>query len=282
MSVLISDAFALAPGGIPLNTPILGWSSILPARATIAASSEAAGFPAANLTNSSTAQRWAAGAPGSPPADVFLTITVDPEFSDPIDYLAIAVHNLGTGQNTVSVESSDLGSPVVWDELVEEAIPADDEPIVFRWAPQSLAALRLRIQPSPLEEPTTPFVAVLFAGKLLVLPRGTHTDHVPINRATTARVLSGKSETGNFLGRWVLSEERATNFALQHLEPAFYDELMAPFIDAARETPFFFAWQPQKRPREVGYCWMTNDPQPTDQFGVRRKAISLQLGGIAV
>jgi len=282
VSVLISDAFALAPGGIPLNTPVFGWSSIVPARAVIAASSAADGFPAANLANPSTAQRWVAGAAGSPPADAFLTITVDPEFSDPIDYLAIAVHNLGTGQNTVSVESSDLGSPVVWDELVEEAIPADDEPIVFRFAPQSLAALRLRIQPSPLDEPTTPFVAVLYAGKLLVLPRGTHTDHIPINRATTARVLSGRSETGNFLGRFVLAEERGTTFALQHLEPAFYDQVMAPFIDAARETPFFFAWQPQKRPRDVGYCWMTNDPQPTDQFGIARKAISLQMGGVAV
>jgi hypothetical protein len=479
--IVISNALALAPGGNLLGTPIFGWRTIaIPS--SISATTVAEGFPASNLANPSTALRWKAAEPGSPPADEFLTVAISQ--IDPIDYLAIAVHNLGSGQNPLSVEGNpgvdaftksllplftdlidltgkvwtpagnaavsggalvldgagdyattpdhadlNLGSsdwaiecqakceapggttrriagqsdnagtatsisfgierdttnvirafvcqgsnfftcvgttqftsllntdwfhvrfvragnllklfvrgiqegssaaftgavnnsanalsvgrlgevagsewqgrirnfrisvgtprsagnfappppdvPLPWLELVQETLHANDDPIIFRFEPQSLTGIRLRIQPGIL----TPSIAVLYVGKLLVAERGTHVDHVPINLVRTTRVMSGKSETGNFVGRVVLSEARGTTFVLHRLAEAWTREQLEPFLKAAREIPFFFAWRPQAHSKDVGYCWLTEDPQPSRHFDTGTYAITLQMSGVAV
>jgi hypothetical protein len=276
--IVLSEALALSPGAVPLNTPIFGWESIATA-GTITATSEDASFPASNLSNPSTALRWKAAEEGSPlgppAADQYLTVAIDQV--DPVDYLAVAVHNLGTSQNVLSVEGSDGGSPE-WFELVEESIQATDDPIIFRFTPQSLSGIRLRIQPGSLP----PMVAVLYVGKLLVMERGTHTDHSPINLARTTRVMNGKSETGNFLGRVVLSESRATQFTANRIREVFYRNTLDEFIRSARETPFFFAWKPQELPADVGYCWMTNDPKPARHFDTKTYSMTLDMGGVAI
>jgi hypothetical protein len=280
--IVISQALSLSPTSESLATPIFGWDNIVTA-STIAATSEDADHPATNLANPSTALRWVAeeeGSPlGPPAADQYLTVTISQV--DDVDYLAVAVHNFGTGQNTVSVEGSTGGSPE-WFELVEESIPANDDPIIFRFTPQSLTGIRLRIQTSAATTPTTPYAAVLYVGKLLVCERGTSVDHIPINLGRTSNVMTGKSATGNYLGRIVLSEARATTFALKMLRASWYRANMDAFVTASKEDPFFFAWKPQELPGDVGFCAMTNDPQPTRHFDTGTFAISFQMGGVAV
>jgi hypothetical protein len=279
--IVISSALSLAPADESLATPIIGYNNIASA-GTVTATSEADGYPASNLGNPSTALRWLAADEGSPPAppaaDQYLTVTIDQV--DPVDYVGIAVHNLGTGQHVVSVEGSIGGSPE-WFELVEESIQANDDPIVFRFTPQSLTGIRLRIQPSQATVPTVPYVAVMYVGKLLVLERGTHADHVPINLGRTTRVMNGKSETGNFLGRVVLSESRSTSFAVKHLTQTWYRQKFDPFVVAAQEIPFFFAWRPQAHPGDVGFVTLTNDVQPSRSFDTGRFSVTLNLNGVS-
>ncbi len=282
--IVVSQNLVLSPGGIPLNTPIIGYRSIVTAGAVLATSQDA-GFPASNLANPSTALRWKAAEEGSPPgppsADQYLTLAIDQV--DEIDYLAVAVHNLGSGLNTVSVEGTDgTTSPETWTELVEESIQANDDPIVFRFTPQSLTGIRLRIQPSQADVPTVPFVAVMYVGKLLVLERGTHTDHMPINLGRTTRTMDGKSETGNFLGRVVLSEARATTFALQRLRQVWYRAQFDPFVVAAQKSPFFFAWKPSEHPGDAGFCTLSSDPQPSRDFSTGTFGVTLQLNGVSI
>jgi hypothetical protein len=280
--IVISQSLVLNPGAVPLNTPIFGWEN-LAAEGTIEATSEDTDFPAFNLTNPSTALRWkadAAASPGFDSTDQYLTVTF-PTAID-LDYLAIAVHNLGTWQNTVSVEGFDDASSPSWTELVEERILANDDPVLFRFTPQPLAGVRLRIEPSPLDDPDVPFLAVMHVGKLLVMPRGTHQDHTPINLNIASNVMTGKSENGNFLGRVVLSEQRSTSIAFQRLNANWYRTYMQPFIAAAKADPFFFAWKPQEFPNDVGYCWLTNDPQPTRHFDTGTMALTLNMGGVAI
>jgi hypothetical protein len=276
MPIILSRALVLTPQTILLNTPVFGW---LNAAASITATTEADGFPASNLRNPSTALKWVADAPGSPPADEYLTVTLDGVAE--VDYLAVAVHDFGTGQNTLSVEALDTStSPDTWDEIVEEHILANDDPVLFRFMPAVYSQLRLRIQPSPLG--TTPLAAVLYAGKLLVVPRGTHQDHAPINLNIQSTVMTGKSETGNFLGRVVLSEGRSTSIAFQRLNATWYRTYMQPFVAAAKADPFFFAWKPQESTRDVGYCWLTNDPQPSLHFDTGTLGLTLNMGGVAI
>jgi hypothetical protein len=188
---------------------------------------------------------------------------------------------MGSGQHVLSVEGSVGGSPE-WFELVEESLQATDDAIIFRFSPQSLTSIRLRIQPSQATEPTVPYVAVMYVGKLLVLPRGTHSDHIPITLGRTTRVMNGRSETGNFLGRVILSEARSTTFAVKHLEQNWYRQHFDPFVVAAQESAFFFAWRPTAHPNDVGYCVLTNDVQPSRSFDTGRFSVTLNLNGAAV
>jgi len=259
----------------PLNTPVFGWKS-LATPGNISATSENPAYPAANMANPSTALFWRAaeeGSPGGAPAsDQFITVS---DLEGLIDYLAVAAHNLGSSQNAISVEISDGGSPETWSEVAPPVIPQNDDPLLFRFAPQMASAVRLRIQPGLL----IPQIAVVYVGKLLVCERGTSADYTPINLARTTRVLTGKSETGQFLGRYVLSESREAPFSLQWLRPEWYRREFDPFLRWAQEMPFFIAHQPQDEPGDVGFCWLTNDPHPTFDFNTGRVSIDLQLNG---
>jgi hypothetical protein len=277
MAIVISSNLVLNPADESLATPIILYDNIATAGA-ITATTQDDDYPAGNIGNPSTALRWKAS-PGSPPGDEYLTVTIDQV--DPIDALAVATHNFGSGQNTVSVEGSTGGSPE-WFELVEESIQANDDPILWRFSPQSLTGIRLRIQPSQATEPTVPYVAVMYVGKLLVLERGTHADHVPINLGRKTRVMNGMSEAGNFLGRVVLSQSRSTSFALKHLRQTWYRQHFDPFVVAAQEQPWFFAWRPTAHPNDVGYVVLTNDVQPSRSFDTGTMSITLQMNGVAV
>jgi hypothetical protein len=121
----------------------------------------------------------------------------------------------------------------------------------------------------------------VYAGKLLILQRRIYVGHSPITYAKKTRVATGRSENGQLLGRIVLSESSQTVVELPHLTPDWFRTYMTPFLDFAKEFPFFFAWRPSTYPNEVGYAWMLNDPAMTNQLGNGFVKTSLELGGIA-
>jgi len=271
--IVVSPSVVLASGGgVNANNPVVGWRNLV-STGNIAASGAADGYPALNLANPSTAQAqsWR----GSNTAGQYLTVTVGTD--EFIDYLAVARHNFGSGAIVVSVEGMAVedGS---WVELAAEMLPADDSPLLFRFVPQALFQIRLRLQPSAV----IPRAAVLYVGKLLVLQRRIYVGHTPIPYGRESRVTTGVSESGNFLGRIVLGESLETSVDLQNMTPAWYRAEMDPFIAASKEAPFFFAWRPDSYPRETGYAWMTNNPKPSNQRSNGMMQISLSMGGIAL
>ncbi|WP_088346315.1 MULTISPECIES: hypothetical protein [Rhodomicrobium] len=276
MSVVISGSLSLGDiisggGIINANNPVIGWQQRATA-ANISATTAAAGFPASNLANPSTNLRWL-GVAG--PGDQFITVEVNSV--EDIDYVGIARHNFAAAQIPVSIEGlTEAGSPEGWQELVGEVILPNDGPALFRFTPQGLTAIRIRLRPGT----AAPTAAVVYVGKLLVLQRRIFVGHTPINYGRTAKVVNGRSESGNFLGRIVLNESTQTSVDLQNLTPAWYRAYMEPFIQASKEAPFFFAWRPGDYPLEVGYAWMANDPQPSNQAANGMMQVKLDIGGI--
>jgi hypothetical protein len=278
MSIVISPGFVLSDslsGGGIINgdNPIIGWHNrAVPAN--IAADTEADGFPASNMGNPSTNLRWV-GADVSPQLDEHVTIQVNSV--DDLDYIAIARHNLGSGQIPVSVEYLDPdASPENWEELIAPVLLADDGPTLFRFPPQALVSIRLRLQPGA-ELPT---IATIYTGKLLVLQRRIYVGHTPMPFGRTTKITNARSESGNFLGRIVLNQMTGTSVSLKNLTPSWYRTFMEPFLRQAQERPFFFAWRPQSYPHEVGYAWLTNDPQPTNQLANGMMSVDLQMNGV--
>jgi len=147
---------------------------------------------------------------------------------------------------------------------------------LFRWEPISLTALRLKMQPGL----APPEAAVLYAGRLLILQRRVYVGHTPINYGRKTSVTNGMSESGNFLGRIVVGQSLETVLSLTNLTPSWYRSNMEPFVTAAREAPFFFAWRPGSYPREVGYAWLNNDPQPVNQRPNGMMGVELKMSGV--
>lgn len=254
------------------NSPLIGYQNLLTIN-NVVVSSENPDFPVVNLANVITAPiaRWEANDDGPQ------TITVTVNSIEDIDYVAIARHNLGSTQRPIIIEGASTG-----EILVQETLLPDDAPAIFRFTPQSISTLNFSIGESNLGSGSDPAsIAIMYIGKLLPLQRRIYVGHTPIKYGRSQNIINGKTEAGDFLGRIVISEQNGTTVDLQNLTPSWYRSSLDPFIKASKEVPFFFAWRPGDYPNEVGFAWMTNDPQPSNQRPNGMMQISLQMTGIA-
>jgi hypothetical protein len=274
MTVIISHNATLTAGtDYTANNPLIGYEN-LTTFSNVTATSEDANYPATNLANPATNLIWKAE-DVSPIGDIYLTVVIDRV--DPVDYVAIAKHNLGTSFVPVSIEGQ-ATSGGAWVELVPDVLLVDDGPALFQFAAQSLYAVRVRLQQSSTA--AVPQIAVLYTGKLLVLQRRIYVGHTPITQGRSSRVVNAKSESGQFLGRIVLSEYSSSGFTLQNLDKTWLRNCLLPFIRASKDTPFFFAWRPSDFPYEIGYCWMTIDPRPANQLSNGMMTCAFEFMGV--
>lgn len=271
-SVVISDVIS-GGGIITADNPLIGYDNIV-VSANLTSTTEDPDFPVINLTNPATHLRWK-GLVSSPEDDEYLTITNNDV--EAIDYVAFARHNFFTAQIAVSVEFLDIdASPDSWEELIAPVILPSDGPALFRFPKLAYAAVRLRLQPGS----AAPTAAVLYAGELLVLQRRMYVGHTPITMGRAIMPVSNRSVSGNFLGRIVLGRKVSTQVSLQNLTPDWYRTYMAPFVLAAEEIPFFFAWRPSSYPNEIGYAWLSQDAIPKNQRNNGMMQIDFQMEGV--
>lgn len=258
------------------NNPIIGYENYV-TTSNISSTTQETEHPTVNLANEATHLYWRAVL-GSPLDDEYITVITDT--NELLDYVAIARHNLFTGLIPVSIEGQQVQAGA-WSEIVADVILPNDGPAIFRFSEQSLHAVRIRMQSSMLAVPVPAEIGVVYVGKLLILQRRIYVGHTPITMGRQTKVVNGRSESGNFLGRIVLNESRATQVNLTNLIPSWYREYMDPFVEDSVERPFFFAWRPLDYPYEVGYAWMTEDPKPSNQLSNGMMQVSFSLMGIS-
>jgi hypothetical protein len=259
--IITSPALTAAPvDDEDLTFPVLCWGNLVDIE-NITATTEEDNYPATNLANPSTNLIWRGVADG----DQYLTALIG---LDLFDYLAVARHNFGTLGILVSVEILVDDSPEDWDEVIAPQVLPDDAPVIFRFLPQNtdspgtISGVRLRLQPDPNSPAVAPEAAVLFVGKSLVFERGMQGTYTPLPFGRTVNVISGRAESGDFLGRIVTGSKSESSATFRGLTPAWVRATLDPFLEAAAEQPFFFAWSPDAFPLETGFAWLDNDPQP--------------------
>lgn len=266
MSIILSPNLVLTQDAATLRdlrNPIIAWKNYI-APATITATTENAAFPASNLGNPSTYHRWQA----TSAALNYLTHT---DILREYNYVGIARHNFGTGQIPVNVQGFD---GVNWNDLTSDVLLADDKPVLFQFETISLQSLRLKLQAGI----STPTLAVMYAGTLLRMERKIQVSYVPLEDAVMREEVSGRSESGNYLGRVELSQKVTSPCDIAFMTPQFVTDELRPFLTA--RVPFFFAWSPVDFPNEVGYAWLMNDPQPTIHESVDYRRVLLEMQGI--
>lgn len=268
MSLVVSrDIVLTTPIVVDGNLPLIGWRNVI-AASGIVADTEHADYPAINLANPQTFSRWQA----ADTTEQYLTFSVSSAVD--LDYLGIAKHNFASAGISVSVDGK--VSDGEWFELVQEVQLPNDGPAMFRWEEQALTSVRLHLRSGS----AAARIAVAYLGELLVLERKIWQGQTPVSLGRMSRTVSGKSESGQYLGRAVLSEWVEVKVPLSLLDPAVFRSDIVPFLDASRNVPFFFAWRPQDYPREVGFMWFNTDPVPVNESPTGLIAMTLDLRGV--
>lgn len=272
MSVVISQSFVLTQQDeefpVTANHPIIGIHNLV-TTTSLSADTSAAGYPVTNLANPATHSEaeWRA----NNTTEQYLTFATD--YVDDIDYIAVAKHNFSSAEIPTSIEGFISG---VWTEIVEERMLTSDGPVLYRFTPQSLSFVRIRLQTGN----AAARAAVVYLGKLLTLPRRIYVGYTPLPFGRRTEIQNGRSESGNFLGRVQLGAWRESVIPLSLFPPAWHRAYGDDFIAETATRPFFFAARPETYPDEVGYCWLTEDPIPVPVGPSNLDAYDLKVSGI--
>lgn len=257
-----------AAAGVDLNAPVIGYRTLV-TRTNIASDGDAADYPVTNLANVSTAAFWRA----DDSLLQYLTVTLSGAESD---YFAVARHNFGSQQIAVSLEAR-VAEADAWAVIVAEVMLTDDAPLLMRYTAASYHSIRLKMAAGD----AAPQAAVVYVGRLLVCERRIYVGHTPIVYGRRTQVVSGMSESGNYLGRIITGGSLASSVSLENLTPAWYRTNFDPFLEAAKSVPFFWGWRPQQYSREVGFAWLTNDPAPSNSRANGMMSVEFEIAGVS-
>lgn len=274
MSIINSPSVQLGfENEVDANRGLIGMNNLVTIN-NISATSEGETKLARNLANPATYLKWQSLIL----TEQYLTVALDG--GDLVDYVGIAGHNFGSGNVPVSVEgyvSFDTNGNPDWVEIFPDIIPPNDGALLLRFVPDYYVGIRIRLQTALV----VPFCSVVHVGKLLVLQRNIYVGHTPVVFGRETRVINGRSESGEFLGRVVLAEALTSSIALRNITPSWYRSHLDPFISDGKEYPFFWAWRPYSYPMESAYGWITNDPRPTNELPNGMMAVTIDIGAVA-
>ena len=243
------------------NAGIIGCQNVVTFN-TISATSELSNAPATNMSNAATAFGWEATSTATQ------TITINSNGQE-IDYIGIARHNLNQAGLTLTVKFNGV-------TVATKTDLSDDQSIMFLLSLASPTTVTLEISGAT----TAPKIAVLYAGKSIVLERNIYVGHTPITMGIERNAVNGVSESGQYLGEVIRNRSLITSVSLQNLTADWYRANLEPFFDRNPRPPCFWAWRPTDYPAEVAYCWIEGDPRPVNQRTNGMMSVSWQFRGI--
>jgi hypothetical protein len=192
-----------------------------------------------------------------------------------INAVGIAAHNLGSRNSTVQIETA----PTVAGTFTTRATitPETDKPLFVTFDSTTVADVRITITNGTNRE-----VGVIYAGTALVLQRAIFAGHSPVDLSSVTEYRNATSDTGNFLGRRIRRQGFSTSFNWSNIVDFWYRENFQPFVESAKETPFFIQWRPDYYADEVAYGQTTGDISPQNQGGTTRMmSVSFNFIGYA-
>lgn len=253
MAIILNQKMVLsAKQGSSSGKPLIGWRNYV-GFGNITAEYEDPFYPVTNLGNSATNSEWR-----STSADE-QTIEVEIGGGLIVDYIALARHNLGSSGTIVYIDALIAGEDQTdWLRIFDGQILGSDRPAILRF--EELYPTRIRVTLVP--DGIIPRIAVFYIGKLTVMEKGMLQDVTPILYANRTDVVTGRSESGDFLGRIITDQTKEVSYSFESVNYDWFKQEMGEFAEASMTRPFFFAWLPAIFPEEVGYGWLNNDLNP--------------------
>ncbi len=271
--ILFSQPLVLSAlaAGRPLTNARICWQSHVRDRdltaAAVTVSSEADEGPRDAPLRDETAEYWL---PTALPA----TWTLDLGAGLDLDYVGVAGHTIGSEACSLKVETST--DNINWTLFDVEHAPADDTPILFLEDSRTARYIRLTLQ--GLGEPAR--IAVIRPGVALAMPVPVDGPYTPINLARESELKAQFTRGGQFLGQSVRRHGVKGDAKFKLLDAAFVRSEFDLFAKSARQYPYFFAWNPQDFPLEIGYCWSDKDIKPKYMGMGDLMEVSWQMAGV--
>lgn len=228
---------------------------------TPTASSAATGYPAIAATYPTTYEFWK---PSALPA----TWAIDNGTAVACDYFGLVGDFNGAA---IEVQSSTDNS--TW--VTQASGSPTDRVAMFLFASVTARYWRVRATTA------IPSIAVVYIGASLAMQRRIYQGHTPLTLSRITETTQNTSETGQYLGRSIIRKGLQTSCEYQHLTADWYRANFDPFVEAAREVPFFYAWRPVQYPNELGFVWTTGDIRPTNTGPRNFMSVSFRVTGIA-
>lgn len=254
MAIIINQKMVLsAKQGALSGKPLIGWRNYVN-YSNITAEYEDPFYPVTNLGNAATNSEWRSTSTDEQ------TIEVEVGGGLIVDYIGIARHNLGSSGTVIYIDALIAGEGTDnWTRIFDGQILGRDTPAVLRF--DELYPVRIRITLVP--DGVIPKVAVLYIGKLTVMEKGMLQDVTPILYSNRTDIVTGRSESGDFLGRVITDQTKEVNYSFENVSYDWFKQEMGEFAETSMTTPFFFAWLPKSFPEEVGYGWLNTDLNPS-------------------
>jgi hypothetical protein len=223
-----------------------------------------AGFPASAAANPLTYEFWR---PETLPA----TWAVDAGAEVTCNYIGIAAHTLQGAE--VEIEYSLDNS--TW-TLIDSNGPPNNAPIMFLFTPITARYWRIVVKNQISS------VGVVYIGQTLDMQRPCFAGLSPINFSRETIIRPNRSESGQWVGRSIIRQGSSMSVSFRHLDYDWYADNFDPFVEQAREYPFFFAWRPDDYPETVGYVWTSQDITPST-MGIRNLLeVGFEMQGLAI
>lgn len=237
------------------NKAIICYDNVLtsPLLATIAATSQQAGYSVQNAFDWYTTSYWS---PTPAAGYHFFTAT----FLSPVtaDYLAIYRHNLGDVGGIFYLEYS-LDGGTTWQLATTTITTASNNELKINLF-NAVTATHWRVVFN-LYTATPFYIGVVMFGRKLPLYRGMVGGFVVPRHGRKNTVLNQKTEGGQFVGRVKTSQGAATNITFKTVPQQWVRDYWEAFIKHAELRPFLFSWNHEFYPQDAAYC-MTDGEIP--------------------
>lgn len=255
---------------VSLENARIGWQNLARAdtvtASNVTVSSELEGAPRDAPLRPDTAEYWQASA-------LPATWKVDLGRQCEIDYVGIAAHSLGSDRCSVLAETSPDDS--VYTEMADDKMPADDAPIFILATQRTARYLRITLNGSG----SVAKMGVVYVGKVLAMQRAIAGGYKPITMSRETVLYQALSRGGQFLGQSFRRNGVRGTASFRYLDADWVRANFDPFIRAARQYPYFFAWNQASFPDEVAYVWTPDDITPAYMGVIDQMEVSWEMKG---
>lgn len=234
---------------------------------SIVASSEAAGYPVANIADYIPTDYFRSAASGT------INITVTMPAPVTADCFAIFNQDLFKGAGTFKLQYYN-GS--IYVDCFTAVTPTDNTPDVVTFPSQTATLWRIVLTSSQVVN-----LGIAYFGRKLDLPYGNYLNASPPSLARSTDVLNSVADAGSFLGRSIVARGIKSTLTLQYATETYVRASWLPFMKHMEEKPFFFQPYVEQNEADVAFCWTDGEPgRPAYTHYKRYMGCSTAISGL--